>query len=85
VPDADRQKNKKQTKSWTYAKNWRTKNRQGAGSANSGAYYIPVLTPDATLLTKELIVVNCSYRRLQQQLKSKKMKIILVHSTKNIE
>jgi len=35
-------------------KNWRTdrstdrqtKNRQGAGSANSGAYYIPVLTPD---------------------------------------
>jgi len=24
-----------------------TKNRQGAGSANSGAYYIPVLTPDA--------------------------------------
>jgi len=25
-----------------------TKNRQGAGIANSGAYYIPVLTPDAT-------------------------------------
>jgi len=24
-----------------------TKNCQGAGSANSGAYYIPVLTPDA--------------------------------------
>jgi len=24
-----------------------TKNRQGAGSANSGAYYISVLTPDA--------------------------------------
>jgi len=24
-----------------------TKNRQGVGSANSGAYYIPVLTPDA--------------------------------------
>jgi len=24
-----------------------TKNRQGAGSANSGAYYIAMLTPDA--------------------------------------
>jgi len=29
-------------------KNWRTtKNRQRTGSTNSGAYYIPVLTPDA--------------------------------------
>jgi len=37
----------RQTKSRTYAKNWRTKNRQEAGSANSGAYYIPMLTPDA--------------------------------------
>jgi len=27
--------------------NRQTKNHQGAGSANSGAYYIPVLKPDA--------------------------------------
>jgi len=41
--------NRQTDESRTYAKNWRTKtkNRQGAGSANSGAYYIPVLTPDA--------------------------------------
>jgi len=36
-------------------KNWRTKNRQGAKSANSGAYYIPVLTPDAASRPAALI------------------------------
>jgi len=38
-----------------------TKNRHGAGSANSGAYHIPVHTPDAALLTlfSLLIYIFC--------------------------